>query len=642
MASNNASNEDDLFARVDLLSVGDFTDDDLEAINYSLQGDQSYRFCYPEGGYRQYHGLPPQEGPRSPADERTMMFDGDSAAWVPIPPGFTAPHVLQDYIEAVNDVRLVSRNCTAYIHPEAKRVFKELNDSRGTDDAELKLMTINGMSLDDERALEAGMNEEGAVYKFKKPWEEGHLRYHGHPPRQGQQNAADRLTEIWDDERDKYIGIPDGHTVPHDLQDYVDAVNWEVAHVETIRRAELARAARRAGASNKGEVRDYEEWDVPDPMIESDLSGSDYEEARRELENKRAWHKSRGKPVSDTEEEDEEEDREMQSELQEEARSQAAHRATQTIKRSSSDEATQLKGTLPTSSDACWEALRASFTPSQKDAASILRSYGLTLMPDSLLTDLEEISTKKPSLLETAMYPMLGSIVWQLAGRIGNLYGRTAQFAMEKAGLVQKEKRAPNRYNLYKSFASQTKPEDGNHGSVSFVITYSFILRCIFPEGLLVWNKTNDEQYKKLMEGATTKEEKDERIKNAVKFLQDQVNDEGTNVRDASLRFADHLKEITDLVSNLPLPQAGTNNNEYQITNIKRRDRSFDFAGIMVYSGKNQTARNKSGFFMSSSELQELCTREEWSISILQDIFVSKVRSVTFHNLIFFFSCTFS
>ncbi|KIK02230.1 hypothetical protein K443DRAFT_131951 [Laccaria amethystina LaAM-08-1] len=575
-ATPNASNKNHLIERVDLLSTGDFTDDDVEAINFSLQGDQSYRFPYPEGGYRQYHGLPPVEGPHSPADEHTMMFDEDSSTWVPIPPDFTAPHLLQDYIEAVNDVRKVSRNCSAYVHPEAKRVFKELNDSRGLGDAELNLIQINGLSLEEERALEAGLNGEGAVYKFKKPWDEGYVHYHGRPPRLGQQNAADRLTEIWDEKRDKYVGIPDGCMAPHDPQDYADAVNWEVAQAETTRRAEVARAARHAGVNNKREVKDYKEWDVPDPMIESDLSGSDYEEARRELENKRAWQKSRGKPVSDTEEEDEEEDREMQCELQEEARSQVVHRV---IKRSSSDEEMDLKGKPPTSSDAFWEALRASFTPSQKDAACILRSYGLTLKPDALLTDLEEVSSKKLSLLETAMYPMFGNIVWQLAGKIGNPYGRTAQFAMEKAGLVQKEKRAQNRYNIYKSFASQSKPEDGN---------------C---EGLLLWNKTNNEEYKKLMEGATTKEEKDECIKNAVKFLQDQVTNEGTNVRDASLCFTDHLKAITDL-----------------ITNIKRRDRSFDFAGIMVYSGKNQTARNKSGFFM------------KWPISMLTDVFVSKVR----------------
>lgn len=580
--TNASSNEDKLPERVDLMSIGDFTDDDLEAINYSLQGDQGYRFSYPEGGYRQYHGFLPEEGPRSPADDRTLMFDNDSSTWVPIPPGFTAPHVIEDYIEAVNDVRKLSRNCSSYVHPEAKRAFQELNNSRGRDDPELKLVCVNYLSLDEEKGLQAGLNEEGAVYKFKKPWEEGHVRYHGHLPREGRQNAADKLTEIWDETKNKYVGIPDDHTVPHDPQDYVDAVNWEIVHTEEIRRAEVAQAARRAQVN-------YDEWDAPDPMIESDLSGSDWEETRRE---KRALAKSSGKPVSDTDEEDEEEEREMQHELQEEAHSSAAVPVV-TIKRSDSDLEMGLRGGPPTSSDACWEALRASFTPAQKDAACILRSYGLTLMPDALLTEADEISSKKLSLLESAMYPMLGNIVWQLAGRIGNLYGRTAQFAMERAGLFQKEKRAPNRYNLYKSFASQSKPEDGN------------------KEGLLLWNKTNNEEYRKLMDGATTKEEKDERIKDAVKFLQEQVTDEGTNVRDASLRFADNLKAITDL-----------------ITNIKRRDRSFDFAGIMVYSGQNATARNKSGFFMSSSELQDLCKREQWPIAMLTDVFVSKVRAM--------------
>ena len=63
-----------------------------------------------------------------------------------------------------------------------------------------------------------------------------------------------------------------------------------------------------------------------------------------------------------------------------------------------------------------------------------------------------------------------------------------------------------------------------------------------------------------------------------------------------------------------------------KITSIKRRDHSFDIAGILVYSGKNHTARNKSGLFMSSPELQELCSHEEWPISTITDIFVTKVR----------------
>jgi hypothetical protein len=72
-------------------------------------------------------------------------------------------------------------------------------------------------------------------------------------------------------------------------------------------------------------------------------------------------------------------------------------------------------------------------------------------------------------------------------------------------------------------------------------------------EGLQLWNKATNEEYKKLMEGATTNEEKDERIQDAVSFIKNQVNEEGTNVRDASLRFASYMKEIRDVVCRICL-----------------------------------------------------------------------------------------
>ncbi|EDR11366.1 uncharacterized protein LACBIDRAFT_325095 [Laccaria bicolor S238N-H82] len=52
------------------------------------------------------------------------------------------------------------------------------------------------------------------------------------------------------------------------------------------------------------------------------------------------------------------------------------------------------------------------------------------------------------------------------------------------------------------------------------------------------------------------------------------------------------------------------------ITNIKRRDKSFDIAGILVYSGRNLTVRNKTAFFMSSEDLHALCTSKSASSSM--------------------------
>lgn len=466
--------------RIELLSLVDFTKEDIADMNNALNGNTHYRFAFAEGGYRTYYGRRPQKGRRTPADDRTSMFDIETASWVPIPTNKTAPHTPEDLIEAVNDVRILDRRCIAYVHPEARNAFKELNASRQPNDTEMHPLHVYDISKEEEAALVAGLDESEAVYKFRRPWEEGHTRYEGSFPREGVPNAADRLTEVWDDEAQKYGVLADGYTVPHDPQDYVDAVNWETVQAERLRRAEIRGGARRLRSGNKGEKKvevenarenvegdeqveaDWEDWTAPDPLIESDLSGSDYEEARRDLEKKRAWLKSRGRSATDTEEEDArideedaEEERDLERDEQEEARSKASRNRLSTMKK---------EGKAPTSSDALWEELRESFTPSQLDAASVLNSYGLTLMPTALLPNLEEISSIRPSLMEAALYPMFGEIVWQFAHRFGHLYGRSSEFAMEKAGLLRREKRAPNRYNIFKTFASRTKPEEGNHG----------------------------------------------------------------------------------------------------------------------------------------------------------------------------------
>lgn len=480
----NADNEEDFLPpRLELMTLAHFDDLEIAAMNGRLRGRTRYRFAFAEGGYRSYYGSRPIKGHRTPADARTTMFDLETESWVPIPADRTAPHTPEDLIEAINDVRIKNRDCTAYVHPEAHKAFNKLNASRQPNDPEMHPLRVYNLSREEEKALASGLNGTDAVYKFYKPWDQGFVRYEGSWPRDGAPNAADRRTEMWDEETENYRMLADGFTVPHDPQDYVDAVNWEMVRAEKHRRAAAAGAARQLRSANKDEKQvdemqvdekgvdekqdELENGKEDDPLIESDLSGSDYSESRRDLEDKRVWHKSRGKSVTDTEEEDTridqedaEEERDLEGDEEEEARSRAARSSLSTIKRSSSE----LQGTAPTSSDACWDEFKASFTPSQLDAASVLNSYSLVLMPPALLPELDEVSSKKPSLLEVALYPMFGEIVWQFAHRFAHLYGRSPDFVMEKANLLRKEKRAPNRYNMFKTFASRTKPEEGDHG----------------------------------------------------------------------------------------------------------------------------------------------------------------------------------
>jgi hypothetical protein len=122
----------------------------------------------------------------------------------------------------------------------------------------------------------------------------------------------------------------------------------------------------------------------------------------------------------------------------------------------------KIEGKAPTSTDAHQEDLRVSFSPSQLDVSSVLNSYRLTLMPNALLPDHEKLSSTKPSLMDMVLYPLFRKIMWWVACKLGHLYGCSSEFAMKKAGLLCKEKRAPNHYNMFKTFVSRTKPEEGD------------------------------------------------------------------------------------------------------------------------------------------------------------------------------------
>lgn len=146
--------------RIELLSLVDFTKEDIADMNNALNGNTHYRFAFAEGGYRTYYGR------RTPADDRTSMFDIETASWVPIPTNKTAPHTPEDLIEAVNDVHILDRRCIAYVHPEARNAFKELNASRQPNDTEMHPLHVYDISKEEEAALVAGLDESEAVYKF--------------------------------------------------------------------------------------------------------------------------------------------------------------------------------------------------------------------------------------------------------------------------------------------------------------------------------------------------------------------------------------------------------------------------------------------------------------------------------------------
>ena len=70
-------------------------------------------------------------------------------------------------------------------------------------------------------------------------------------------------------------------------------------------------------------------------------------------------------------------------------------------------------------------------------------------------------------------------------------------------------------------------------------------------EGLQLWNRATNEEYKRLMEGAMMEEEKNECIQDAISFIKNEVDEEGSNVHNTSVHFASHMKEICSVVSRL-------------------------------------------------------------------------------------------
>ncbi|EDQ98782.1 uncharacterized protein LACBIDRAFT_335664 [Laccaria bicolor S238N-H82] len=153
-----------------------------------------------------YHGREMTEGCQTAADWFTKYLDDDTKQWLPIPQGFTAPHLPENYVDALN-------------------ILREEDE-----------LHVNSYVIE--------------------PWDGGHHHYQGSLPQRGEQDAADRLIQVFLEDSEEYVPIPEGYTAPREPYDHIDALNWEkIAH---------ERARHRQILASQG---------VP----ESDISGSDWE-----------------------------------------------------------------------------------------------------------------------------------------------------------------------------------------------------------------------------------------------------------------------------------------------------------------------------------------------------------------------------
>jgi hypothetical protein len=130
---------------------------------------------------------------------------------------------------------------------------------------------------------EDGMNlDETAFYRITYPNNQGGSYYPGIPPFPGSPSAADCITEIRNKETGQWECLPSGHCA--------------------LRRADGDDQDAQLAMSNPVDNNDDEH------VRESSPSGSDYSTARKAKERDRVYRRSRGRPASDTEEEDEQDD----------------------------------------------------------------------------------------------------------------------------------------------------------------------------------------------------------------------------------------------------------------------------------------------------------------------------------------------
>jgi hypothetical protein len=127
--------------------------------------------------------------------------------------------------------------------------------------------------------------DETAFYRITYPNNQGGSHYPGIPPFPGSPSAADRITEIRNEETGRWEHLPPGHCAPR-RADGDD------------RDAQLAMLATLTPVDHHDD----------ECARESSPSGSDYSTARKVKERDRVYRRSRGRPASDTEEEDDQDD----------------------------------------------------------------------------------------------------------------------------------------------------------------------------------------------------------------------------------------------------------------------------------------------------------------------------------------------
>lgn len=465
--------------------------------------EMAYCYSYANKAPRYYHGREMAEGSQTAADWFTTYMDDNTGKWLPIPHGFSAPHWPEDHVDAIN---ILKEEDTLHINTYIIEAAIALGKTRRPGDDPLEILSLeDDLPWDEKNRMRSLLCSNAVTYRFTQPWDAGHHHYEGSLPQPGEQDAADRLIQVFLEDSEEYVPIPKGYTAPREPYDHIDALNWERIVNERTRRRQILASQ-----------------EVP----ESDLSGSDWEAARQDLMRDRARRKERGDEVIDTEDED----NEMEDEEMEEGTQSRPHSRSASVARSARS----------TSS--------ASSTPPATSAAEFLAQLGMTLPVEEAI--LEAVSTKKVTHFEQTCYSLFGEYVCQMAAELGTQFGRRSEFVLERAELLLKEKRGPNRANKFRSYISRTRKDDmqGSKWHGFFQLT-NVVLIAFWAVTKEEKAKFMDQCYTEHMQGTTTSEEKEERMQEIYEHLHDEIVDGGSSIVAPEVRFERWRTMIERLVS---------------------------------------------------------------------------------------------
>lgn len=449
-----------------------------------------------------YSGRAPFAGDPGPVDRLTEVRDEKTGKWVPLPTGHCAPRRLDtDEDEAA----------------AAEEAMDKEEESEGSD-----------------------VEQDSAFYRYNFPGA-GVSYYSGIPPFLGDPGAADRLTEVRNEETCKWGPLPAGYCAPRRS----DGDQQE---------AEEAEEQGRTSAVQQGSDLEYE----------STPTGSDYSDNRKVQEKDRARRRTRGKSVSDTEEEDAEDDRDLADD------------------------------TIPEKQTGCRQHNKRAHTPrfTKAQKGKGREKGGVRHMTDGD-TNQEPIGPRKiargHSKEEVEEIDTFGQRVAAEADALARKWNRQHRDVMLQAGLGMRLSRKGNTYNEYRAwYASvhQKGPE----------ITRD------------AWNEMMTRDYNKLMDGLNAEERKAE-----MQQIQDDhgMSAVATDVREAVTRVKAYIKQLEGLA-----------------TSIDRTDGDVQIVGLVTYTGIDQAARQASGVFAGSPNARLLVDQNKFRVQHLVDVVTTKFRSL--------------